>query len=401
MAWQAASEALNGSAAPAAVLSVTHSAPFGLRKMSQTIARALELPENVACFDIAGHPGSLLDALEVAAHLADGQSATVLVVASDHLVAYDDRVCDLLSAGGAAAFVVGASGGFAKLGPVSRDGREVYDIWRLGTEPEARYRLEVLFDAYAQAARGALAGLERLTERPTGKYAAVCASQPHPQTLRALGRAGVTEAQLSSTSFVSEIGNLGSASVGLALALGLDAARRGSTSRCSATVAARASPNPSRSRRPRRRSARPPGSPATRSASAPTTAGPAGASRNRTRKGRHMRVGVLGIGKTPHKIQHDKSLRDLIVDAGRLAMDDAGVDPGGHPGVLPRQRRQHRVLLRELRRAHGRRPPWSHARPRGARRGGMRDRRVGAAPRRRRDPLRSLRHRDGAWAPRR
>lgn len=227
MAWQAASEALNGSGVPTALISVTHSAPFGLRKMSQTIARALELPENVTCFDIAGHPGSLLDALEVAAHLADGQAGSVLVVAADHLVAYDDRVCDLLSAGGAAAFVVGASGGFATLGPVSRDGREVYDIWRLGTEPEPRYRLEVLFDAYAQAARGALAGLERLTERATGKYAAVCASQPHPQTLRALGRAGVTEAQLSSTSFVSEIGNLGAASVGLALALGLDAARKG------------------------------------------------------------------------------------------------------------------------------------------------------------------------------
>ena len=41
-----------------------------------------------------------------------------------------------------------------------------------------------------------------------------------------------------------------------------------------------------------------------------------------------MRVGVLGVGKTPHKIQHHKSLRDLIVEAGRLAMDDAGVGPG-------------------------------------------------------------------------
>ena len=41
-----------------------------------------------------------------------------------------------------------------------------------------------------------------------------------------------------------------------------------------------------------------------------------------------MRVGVLGIGKTPHKIQHHKSLRDLIVEAGRAAMDDAGVQPG-------------------------------------------------------------------------
>jgi acetyl-CoA C-acetyltransferase len=40
-----------------------------------------------------------------------------------------------------------------------------------------------------------------------------------------------------------------------------------------------------------------------------------------------MRVGVLGIGKTPHKIQHHKSLRDLIVEAGHAAMDDAGVQP--------------------------------------------------------------------------
>lgn len=39
-----------------------------------------------------------------------------------------------------------------------------------------------------------------------------------------------------------------------------------------------------------------------------------------------MRVGVLGIGKTPHKIQHNKSLRDLIVEAGQKAIDDAGIE---------------------------------------------------------------------------
>lgn len=38
-----------------------------------------------------------------------------------------------------------------------------------------------------------------------------------------------------------------------------------------------------------------------------------------------MRVGVLGTGKTHHKIQHDKGLRELIVEAGQAAMDDAGV----------------------------------------------------------------------------
>jgi acetyl-CoA C-acetyltransferase len=40
-----------------------------------------------------------------------------------------------------------------------------------------------------------------------------------------------------------------------------------------------------------------------------------------------MRVGVLGIGKTPHKIQHHKSLRDLAVESGRAALADAGVEP--------------------------------------------------------------------------
>ena len=39
-----------------------------------------------------------------------------------------------------------------------------------------------------------------------------------------------------------------------------------------------------------------------------------------------MRVGVLGVGKTPHKIQHNKSLRDLAVEAGNKAIEDAGID---------------------------------------------------------------------------
>jgi hydroxymethylglutaryl-CoA synthase len=225
MAWEAANRALGDGAAPAAVISLTHSAPFGYRKMSQTIARSLELGDDITCFDLAGHQGSLLDAFDLAASLSG--RGEVLVIVSDHVVSYDDKVCDMLSAGGAAAFVIGATGGFATLGEIVRDGREVYDIWRLGTEPEPRYRLEVLFDAYAAAAKGAFVKLERLTERSTAKYAAVCASQPHPQNLRALGRCGVTEPQLANTSFVGNIGNLGCASVGVALALGLDTAKKG------------------------------------------------------------------------------------------------------------------------------------------------------------------------------
>lgn len=226
MAYEAGVEALGDVTAPAALISVCLSPPFGLRKLSATLARALGLAADTVTYDLAGHPGSLLDAVALAQALATGDRP-VLVIASDHQVSYEERVCDTLSAGGAAAFLIGASGGFARLGPSARSSSEVYDVWLLGREQEARYRLEVLFDAYQAAAKGALAGLETLTERPASAYAAVAASQPHPQTLKGLGRLGVTGEQLAGTSFVAEIGNLGAASVGLALALALDGAAPG------------------------------------------------------------------------------------------------------------------------------------------------------------------------------
>lgn len=224
MAYEASTATLEGAPAPGAVITVTQSPPFGLRKLSATLARTLGLDDALP-IDVGGHSGSLLDALAIASAL--GGDAPVLVVAADHLVSYEDRVCDLLSAGAAAAFLVGASGGVARLGASARASREVYDVWRLGMEPEARFRLEVLFDAYAATTGEALAALAEQTERPTADYAAVAASQPHPQTLRGLGKAGVADGQLERTSFVGEIGNLGAASVGVALALGLDGAEAG------------------------------------------------------------------------------------------------------------------------------------------------------------------------------
>ena len=226
MAYEAAVAALEGAEPPGTLIAVSQSPPFGLRKLSATLARALGLAE-VVPLDVGGHPGAALDALALASALTADGGPPALVVASDHLVSHDERVADTLSAGGAAAFLVGGSGGFARLGPSARASREVYDVWRLGTEAEPRYRLEVLFYAYESTAAQALAALEAATERPVSAYAAVCASQPHPQTLRALGRAGVGAEQLEGTSFVGEIGNLGAASVGLALALGLDGAGAG------------------------------------------------------------------------------------------------------------------------------------------------------------------------------
>ena len=226
MAYEAATAALDGRTDVGTVIVATQAPPFGLRKFSATLARALGIDEPT-CIDLGAHPAGLMDGLAVAQALVADGGSPVLLVASDHLVSYEERVADMLSAGGAAAFLVGASDGFCRLGAETRASEEIYDVWRLGTEAEARYRLEVLFSGYGDAAKTALAALESTTGRAVGDYAAVAASQPHPQTLRALGRLGVEKEQLSGTSFVGEIGNLGTASVGFALALALDGASAG------------------------------------------------------------------------------------------------------------------------------------------------------------------------------
>lgn len=226
MAYEAGQDALSGGQTPGTLIAISQAPPFRLRKLSATLARALGL-DGVTPIDVAGHGGSLLDGFALAQSIVAAGGEPVLVVATDHLVSYEDRVCDVLSAGAATAFLIGSSGGFAQLGDSARASREVYDVWVLGTEPEPRYRLEVLFETYGAVTREALAALAATTERATGDYAAVCASQPHPQTLRGLGKAGVGAGQLEHTSFVGSIGNLGAASVGVALALGLDRAAAG------------------------------------------------------------------------------------------------------------------------------------------------------------------------------
>jgi 3-hydroxy-3-methylglutaryl CoA synthase len=224
MAFEAAVEALGPKGAPGSLIAVTQSPPFGMRKMSVTLAEALGLSDSTP-FDVGGHPGALMDAFALGATIVDSGGGDVLVVASDYVVSYDERAADLLPAGGAAAFLISEKG-CCTLGPSARASEEIYDVWRLGLEPEPRYRLEVLAGAYGVAAKGALSALEAVTGTPTGDYTTVCPSQPHPSVLRALGRM-VGKGALDNTSFVGEIGNVGSASVGLAIALGLDGARKG------------------------------------------------------------------------------------------------------------------------------------------------------------------------------
>jgi 3-hydroxy-3-methylglutaryl CoA synthase len=222
MAFEAAAEALGPKGSATTLIAVTQSPPFGMRKMSSTLAQALGL--SATPYDVGGHPGALLDAFSLGATIVDSGGGDVLVVASDYVVSYDERVADLLPAGAGAAFLL-SSEGCCELGESARASDEIYDVWRLGLEPEPRYRLEVLAGAYGAAAKGALGALEAKTGTATSAYKAVCPSQPHPSVLRSLGRM-VGKGALDATSFVAEIGNTGSASVGISLALGLDSVAR-------------------------------------------------------------------------------------------------------------------------------------------------------------------------------
>ncbi|CAN0509149.1 unnamed protein product, partial [Phaeothamnion confervicola] len=82
MAYEAATAALEGAERPGAVITVSQSPPFGLRKLSATLARALGL-EGILPLDVGGHSGSLLDALEIAGALSGEGNPPALVVVSD------------------------------------------------------------------------------------------------------------------------------------------------------------------------------------------------------------------------------------------------------------------------------------------------------------------------------
>jgi hydroxymethylglutaryl-CoA synthase len=222
MAYEAADQALGDEARPpGALIAVTLSPPFGLRKVSSTVVEALGLPAQTTTYDLGGHPGSLSDAFGLAESLVTSVGS-VLVVASDYIVSFEERVCDTLAAGGAAAFLVTGSGGFARLGATAKASVDVYDVWFLAREREPRYRLEVLFETTPKVMGDAIQGLEAASGTATADYRHIAASQPHPQVLRGLGKAGVSNEQLAHTSFVADIGNLGVASLGLALALSFD-----------------------------------------------------------------------------------------------------------------------------------------------------------------------------------
>ena len=98
-----------GARPPGTVITVSQSPPFGLRKLSVTLCAHPRPGYGATCrWDVGGHSGSSprRSSRWPSALLRRGRPRPALVVASDHLVSYEDRGVDTLSAGAAAAFVV-------------------------------------------------------------------------------------------------------------------------------------------------------------------------------------------------------------------------------------------------------------------------------------------------------
>ena len=235
-----------GTLRPGALITVTHSAPSGMRKLSRTLAHTLDSIEDpgpwpATTWPVTRESPRRLPARRVARRRG---GRDVLVVVADHVVSYEDRVCDMLSAGGAAAFVISAEG-FASLGAVARDSKEIYDVWRLGTERGALPDGGAL-RRYLTTQKNALAKLEKATGNAASSLWTGRGEPAAPQTVRGLESSASPTRRRRAPCFVGDLGNMGAASLGVSLALALDGAQ---AKRClhSGTAPARASRRRSRS----------------------------------------------------------------------------------------------------------------------------------------------------------
>ena len=213
-----------GAEAPGTLIAVSQSPPFGLRKLSATLARALGLAE-VVPLDVGGSPAAALDAMQLAGALSARGPRPWWWSPITLSPTRTGSPTPSAPAGRRPSWSAprAASPAFA---PQARAGREVYDVWRLGTEPEPRYRLEVLFDAYAASAKEALAPgaghrAPRVRVRRRLRQPA-----PPPDAARARPAGGQRRAAREHE-LRGRDRQPGAASVGIALALGLDGAAPG------------------------------------------------------------------------------------------------------------------------------------------------------------------------------
>ena len=200
------------------------SLPFVYKKGSSLLANMLKI-ENVFCLDIGTSFLASAEALWLGCQMvAGGSLSKVLVVTSEHPMPALGEETDFGWGAGAAAFLISREG-FAELKFLSPDySAETYDLWKLRGEDKLRFRPEMLDDNFASA-MGRLA--KDMGKETLQSFRFVAMALNRSRWNKALGKLGITPEQFDCVNVSTYLGHLGTASLGLNLALGLDQSKNG------------------------------------------------------------------------------------------------------------------------------------------------------------------------------
>jgi len=210
-----------------AIILATNSLPFEYKKGSSLLAKMLKI-EKAWCLDLGASHLASAEALWLAAQLVDGGKMNrVLVIMSEHPMPQLGEEMDFGWGAGAAAFLV-SSQGFAGLNFLDPDyDMEAYDVWKLRGDNKLRFRPETLDDNFKQAMGkfvNSLGGKEALK-----KYKFMAMSMNRSRWSKVIPGAGITPEQIDSVNCANYLGHVGTATLGINLALAFDQSVSGDT----------------------------------------------------------------------------------------------------------------------------------------------------------------------------
>ncbi|MDQ0287030.1 3-hydroxy-3-methylglutaryl CoA synthase [Desulfofundulus luciae] len=208
------------------VILACNSLPFTHKKGSSLLGKMLRLDSSLPCWDLAGGPLAAAEALSLAVNLVEGGSSEgILVVCAEHPRYRPGEEVEMAWGAGAAAFMV-APRGFARVEDIVADYEiESYDLWSLRGEEVLRYRPEMLDDNFDRALSRLLTtrgGTENL-----GGYRYVPLQLNRFRWTRVLARRGIKNDQWEPVNSLSAVGNLGSATFAVNLAMAFEQAAEG------------------------------------------------------------------------------------------------------------------------------------------------------------------------------
>lgn len=228
MAVEASRDAVRGNVAVDALLFATTNPPYAEKLNAATIQAALDLPENIASFELGGSTRMGLGALLLGLDMAVAGRRT-LVCAGDVVVGAPGGVRESQSGDAAVAFLTGADDdAIARVLGRASATIEILDVWRLPEERfakqwEERFTADTMGPSIVDTARRALkeAGVE------AASLAAVLLDGTNPRSMSGLPKAlGLKPEQVHDT-LGTNVGRTGCAHSGLLLARALDSARPG------------------------------------------------------------------------------------------------------------------------------------------------------------------------------